>query len=41
MQEKKETPTNHPHHVEGAVEDVLLSGGKFVSINLHGYGLSK
>lgn len=27
--------------MEGAVEDVLLAGGKFVSIHLHRYGLSE
>lgn len=34
-------PTDHPHHVEGAVEDVLLAGGKLVSIQLHRYRLSQ
>lgn len=34
-------PTDHPHHVEGAVENVLLAGGKIVSIQLHHYRLSE
>ncbi len=29
-------PTNHPDHVEGVVQDGLLTRGKTVSIHLHG-----
>lgn len=38
---KQRGPTDHPHHVEGAVEDVLLAGGKLVSVQLHRYRLSQ
>lgn len=31
-------PTNHPDHVEGVVQDVLMPRGKAFPINLHGNG---
>lgn len=41
LRRKQSGPTDDPHHVEGAVEDVLLAGGEFVSIHLHRYGLAE
>lgn len=34
-------PTNYPDHVEGVVQDGLLTRGKAVSIHLHGNGFSQ